>query len=69
MRNYQQGNGKVVTKKENDQAIPSYIQKGIKDITDYFGHKVVKKGKGTINIPFHSEEDFNRITKLVKREK
>ena len=73
VRNYQQGNGKVVTKKENDQAIPGYIKKGIKDISDYFGHKVVvkvsKKGKGTINIPFHSEEDFNRITKLVKREK
>ena len=73
VRNYRQGNGKVVTKKEIDQAIPAYIKKGIKDISDYFGHKVVvkvsKKGKGTINIPFHSEEDFNRITKLVKREK
>jgi len=38
--------------------------------TDYFGAKVdVKmagKGKGKISIPFHSEEDFNRIIKLIK---
>jgi ParB family transcriptional regulator, chromosome partitioning protein len=36
----------------------------------YFGTKVdvkiVGKGKGKITIPFHSEEDFNRILKLIK---
>jgi ParB family chromosome partitioning protein len=41
-----------------------------KAITDFFGAKVdVKtdtKGKGKITIPFHSEEDFNRIIKLIK---
>lgn len=39
-------------------------------ITDYFGAKVDIKvagnGKGKITIPFHSEEDFNRILKLIK---
>ena len=39
-------------------------------ITDYFGAKVEVKiagnGKGKISIPFHSEEDFNRIIKLIK---
>lgn len=39
-------------------------------ITDYFGAKVDVKvagnGKGKITIPFHSEEDFNRIIKLIK---
>ena len=39
-------------------------------ITDFFGAKVdVKveaKGKGKITIPFHSQEDFNRIIKLIK---
>jgi ParB family chromosome partitioning protein len=36
----------------------------------YFGTKVDVKtagnGKGKITIPFHSEEDFNRILKLIK---
>jgi ParB family chromosome partitioning protein len=38
--------------------------------TEYFGAKVdvsmAGKGKGKISIPFHSEEDFNRIIKLIK---
>jgi len=37
---------------------------------DYFGTKVdvkvARNGKGKITIPFHSEEDFNRIIKLIK---
>ncbi|MBX9808587.1 MAG: ParB/RepB/Spo0J family partition protein [Flavobacteriaceae bacterium] len=37
---------------------------------NYFGTKVEVKiagnGKGKITIPFHSEEDFNRIIKLIK---
>jgi len=41
-----------------------------KTITDFFGAKVdVKidgKGKGKITIPFSSQEDFNRIIKLIK---
>ncbi len=41
-----------------------------KSITEFFGAKVdVKvdaKGKGKITIPFHSEEDFNRIIKLIQ---
>jgi ParB family chromosome partitioning protein len=53
--------------------IPKYIKKGIKEISDYFGHKIDVKvsgnGAGKITIPFHSEEDFNRIKKLVQRAK
>jgi ParB family transcriptional regulator, chromosome partitioning protein len=41
-----------------------------KSLNDYFGSKVDVKvtnnGKGKITIPFHSEEDFNRILKLIK---
>jgi len=41
-----------------------------KKFVDYFGTKVNIKvagnGKGKITIPFHSEEDFNRIVKLIK---
>lgn len=41
-----------------------------KAITSFFGAKVeiavANNGKGKITIPFHSEEDFNRIIKLIK---
>jgi ParB family chromosome partitioning protein len=41
-----------------------------KKFVDYFGTKVDIKvagnGKGKITIPFHSEEEFNRIVKLIK---
>lgn len=49
---------------------PKHIKKGIKEFSEYFGHKidvkVAKNGTGKITIPFHSEEDFSRIIKLVK---
>ncbi|OIQ21031.1 MAG: chromosome partitioning protein ParB [Flavobacterium sp. MedPE-SWcel] len=41
-----------------------------KAITDFFGAKidvkVDRKGKGKITVPFHSQEDFNRIIKLIQ---
>lgn len=41
-----------------------------KNISNYFGTKVAVtvagNGKGKITIPFHSEEEFNRIIKLIK---
>ena len=50
--------------------LPKHIKKGISTFSEYFGHKidvkVSKNGKGKIIIPFHSEEDFNRIKKLVE---
>jgi len=49
---------------------PTFINTGLKTFSDYFGHKIdVKiscKNRGKIIIPFHSEEDFNRIKKLLK---
>lgn len=61
---------KVSPKKEKDEDAPKYIKKGITTFSEYFGHKidvkVSKNGKGKITIPFHSEEDFNRIKKLVE---
>ncbi|WP_111709288.1 ParB/RepB/Spo0J family partition protein [Lutibacter citreus] len=49
---------------------PKFINSGIKTFSEYFGHKIdVKlsgKDKGKIVIPFHSEEDFNRIKKLLE---
>jgi ParB family chromosome partitioning protein len=41
-----------------------------KSFVNFFGSKIDIKvagnGKGKITIPFHSEEDFNRIIKLIK---
>ena len=49
---------------------PKHIKKGLKEFSSYFGKKIdiklAKNGSGKISIPFHSEEDFNRIAKLVK---
>lgn len=70
VRNFQ--SDKSVTTSEKVE-LPKYIKKGVKDFSEYFGHKidvkVSKNGKGNITIPFHSEEDFNRIIKLIKRAK
>ena len=50
-----------------------FITKSIKDFSDFFGAKIGvnigKTGSGKITIPFSSEEDFNRIKKLLDREK
>ena len=68
-------NSDTPTKETEDTAIeiPKHIKKGVKEFSDYFGHKidvkVAKNGSGKITIPFHSEEDFNRIKKLVQRAK
>jgi len=52
------------------EELPQFVKKGIKEFSEYFGNKinvkVSKNGKGTISIPFTSEEDFNRIKKLVE---
>jgi ParB family chromosome partitioning protein len=56
--------------KQKKKITPPYIKDSLKDIGDYFGHKiditVGANGKGKISIPFHSEEDFNRIKNLLK---
>ncbi len=72
VRNY--GNSQTTqhtaSQQEENETIPKYIKKGITAFSEYFGHKidvkVSKNGKGKITIPFHSEEDFNRIKKLVE---
>jgi ParB family chromosome partitioning protein len=57
-------------KKSENEDMPKFVKKGITAFSEYFGHKidvkVSKNGKGKITIPFHSEEDFNRIKKLVQ---
>ncbi|OBQ55927.1 ParB/RepB/Spo0J family partition protein [Tamlana sp. s12] len=54
----------------NKDGMPDFVKTGVKAFSEYFGHKidvkVSRNGKGKITIPFHSEEDFNRIKKLVQ---
>ncbi|MCB4808015.1 ParB/RepB/Spo0J family partition protein [Tamlana sp. 62-3] len=68
VRNINSPNTSASNKADND--VPSFIKSGINSFSEYFGHKidvkVSKNGKGKITIPFHSEEDFNRIKKLVE---
>jgi len=53
-----------------DVEIPTFVNKGVKTFSEYFGHKIDVKlsgdDKGKIIIPFHSEEDFNRLKKLLQ---
>lgn len=57
---------KTVIKKAN----PTYIKEGAKELSAFFGNKVkvsvAKNNKGKIEIPFSSEEEFNRIKDLLK---
>lgn len=54
------------------KSLPQDYKKGIKEFSDYLGAKVdikvAQKGKGKLIIPFTSEEDFQRIKKLIRGE-
>ncbi|WP_395042866.1 ParB/RepB/Spo0J family partition protein [Flavobacterium sp.] len=69
IKKYQEGLKPISTiaKKSNAFSIADEQKKAF---TNFFGAKVDVKvagnGKGKIAIPFHSEEDFNRIIKLLK---
>jgi ParB family chromosome partitioning protein len=56
--------------KPKKKQLPKFVKESLKDISEYFGHKidvtVKSNGKGKLSIPFHSEEDFNRIKNLLK---
>lgn len=58
------------TAKPKKKAIPAFVKNNTQTFNDFFGHKidisVSSNGKGKITIPFHSEEDFNRIKKLLE---
>ncbi|RED47546.1 ParB/RepB/Spo0J family partition protein [Seonamhaeicola aphaedonensis] len=70
IRNFNTSKEVQVPSKESTVETPKYIKKGVSVFSEYFGHKidvkVSKNGKGKITIPFHSEEDFNRIKKLIQ---
>lgn len=56
--------------KPKTKQIPDFVKNNIKPLSEFFGQKISvvmsANGKGKINIPFSSEEDFNRIKNLLK---
>ncbi|MBC7439823.1 MAG: ParB/RepB/Spo0J family partition protein [Flavobacterium sp.] len=69
VKNYQESlKPKIISKVKTATFVINEDEK--KSFTNYFSTKVEVKvagnGKGKITIPFHSEEDFNRIIKLIK---
>ncbi len=73
VKNYNNNQDLKVPAKKSSEKLPSFIEDGTKVFSEYFGHKIdvkmSKNGKGKISIPFHSEEDFNRLKKLIESAK
>lgn len=62
--------GDKTTTKKGKASSPKIDESQQNTIASFFGAKVAisvaSNGKGKITIPFHSEEDFKRILKLIK---
>jgi len=58
-------------KNSSKTEVPSYIKEHISTFNHFFGTKVAvkmsKDGKGSLTIPFNSEEDFKRIQRLLDK--
>lgn len=63
--------GNIKTSKVSKPTTPSFVKNAKTTFTNFFGNdvdvKVAKNNKGKIIIPFNSEEDFNRIKKLLNQ--
>ncbi|MBD0778752.1 ParB/RepB/Spo0J family partition protein [Maribacter sp. ANRC-HE7] len=65
---YREGDDTKKTVKKSSTA-PAFVKKASQDIGNHLATKVsvnaTEKGKGKITIPFNSEEEFQRIKKLI----
>jgi len=63
--------GKPAVEKPQKVATPNFVEKAKNKLNNFFGNdveiKIAKNNKGKIIIPFNSEEDFNRIKKLLEK--
>ncbi len=63
--------GKPVVEKIQKAITPNFVEKAKNKLNNFFGNdveiKIAKNNKGKIIIPFNSEEDFNRIKKLLEK--
>ncbi|WP_445452218.1 ParB/RepB/Spo0J family partition protein [Flavobacterium sp. 25HG05S-40] len=70
VKNYQDSIKPAASKVAKKAATFAVGDEQKKAFVNFFGSKIEVKvagnGKGKITIPFHSEEDFNRIIKLIK---
>ena len=70
VKNYQDSIRPALTKAAKKASNFKVDEDQKKAFVNFFGSKIDVKiagnGKGKITIPFHSEEDFNRIIKLIK---
>lgn len=70
VRNLQEG--KPESNKPSAPALPKNIKKSIKEFSERLGTKVdvkvAKKGNGRLIIPFTSEEDLERLKKIIQGE-
>ena len=70
VKNYQESIKPASTKTTKKTSTFNVDDEQKKAFVNFFGSKIDVKvagnGKGKITIPFHSEEDFNRIIKLIK---
>lgn len=59
--------------KATKKALPHFVAKGSRELSDLLDAKVSikanKTGKGQMIVPFNNEEDFQRILNLIKSEK
>ncbi|MGO4911409.1 MULTISPECIES: ParB/RepB/Spo0J family partition protein [unclassified Leeuwenhoekiella] len=66
VKNYKEGKGKATPVKTS---VPEFIKEGKEQFASYFGAKVdvkvAQKGNGKLIIPFSSQEDFERLKKLI----
>ncbi|SFW12566.1 chromosome partitioning protein, ParB family [Sinomicrobium oceani] len=69
VKTLQEKDGKTASEPASGK-LPTYIDDKMGEIAEYFSTKVDVKvsrnGKGKLIIPFHSREDFIRLTKLLK---
>ncbi len=70
VKSLKEGPSIITNKASKKVENPKFISNGVKTFSEYFGHKIdiklAGKDKGKIIIPFHSEEDFNRLKKLLE---
>ena len=70
VKNLREENTSEIPLKKVSKETPTYISNGKKEISEKLGSKIDVKltgvNKGKIIIPFTSEEDFNRIKKLLQ---
>ncbi len=69
VRAYHEGTGDSTKKGKKTPKTPEFVSGSIDELTDGLSVKISitasEKGSGKITIPFHSQEEFKRIKKLI----